>query len=85
MNTFVNMSFSSSLNTSSDIMISKVNLSDLGVECLTTMGYRSLTQLGLLFYVHNPYDHFFENVKDVRNYEIWVSFCTVSKIFKLKH
>jgi hypothetical protein len=51
-----------------------MNLSDVGVECLSQMGYTSLTQLGLLFYIHNPYDHFFENANDVRNYEIWVSF-----------
>jgi hypothetical protein len=79
MNSITNKSIqiNTSMNSSFDLNIYKMNLSDIGVECLSNMGYTSLTQLGLLFYIHNPYDHFFENANDVRNYEIWVSFTFV--------
>ena len=42
-------------------------------QCYYQLTYKSLSQLGLLFYIHNPYDHQYQSANQVPNYEIFVS------------
>ena len=42
-------------------------------QCYYQLAYKSLSQLGLLFYIHNPYDHQYQSANQVPNYEIFVS------------
>lgn len=42
-------------------------------QCSYQLVYKSFSQLGLLFYIHNPYDHQYQSANQVPNYEIFVS------------
>lgn len=43
------------------------------LQCIKAASVKGLTQFGLLFYVHNPNDHYYDNAAEVRNYEVWVN------------
>ena len=73
MDTIIDSKFSE-LNVTSNVSeVNSTSIESLVGECAYGAFYKGLSQFGLLFYVHNPYDHFVDNARDVRNYEIWVS------------
>lgn len=68
-----NITQSLPINNHSSINDSSVLINELK-SCSNSLTYKSLSALGILFNIHNPYDHQYDSADKVPSYEVFVSF-----------
>ena len=67
-----NITQSLPINNHSSINDSSVLIDEL-MTCSFSFMYKQLSALGILFNIHNPYDHQYDSAEKVPSYEVFVS------------